>query len=70
MKSYYVLKKPLKYEENLTKAGLPIYSTEEFNRYKGEDLLARHLAEPPRGIQASAWNLQSICEVEQVLWFR
>jgi hypothetical protein len=33
--SYYVLDDPIREEENLTKGGLPVYLTAEWNCYKG-----------------------------------
>ena len=33
--SYYVLEQPIEFDENLDKAGLPVYPIEEFNRYRG-----------------------------------
>jgi hypothetical protein len=61
MLSYYVLEHPIKYSENLNKGGLPVFSIEEFNCYKGMILYWLITSPNYRGIYKPPIRIQNLC---------
>ncbi|TEB31106.1 hypothetical protein FA13DRAFT_1709947 [Coprinellus micaceus] len=60
--SYYVLDEPIREEENLTKGGLPVYPTAEWNRYKGIKSICQveWMLRPRRPNASSATGLEGV----------